>query len=214
MRFALVLLFIFFSHFAFGQNGEENFSDEEIITDEEIAEVVPPNPLQKISDLGYKDLDFNALQDERVVVILQDIFKDSPLSKISPQEVRELILTQSKGKFFHGYLEKSPKLMKTLVEILQDKEALPAMLGLLLKKKEIEIFFYVWIGLVGGTWAIKRFWVKKKKKWSKSKKFFVSMLISFASSAISLGTFYYLFYEEVSPVTKIAFMNWRKRNLP
>jgi len=205
----LVLLFAFLilPHPAFGQD------EEEIFTDEEIQAEVPMNPLQKIHALGYKDIDINALQDKEVVKILQEVLRDSPLAKMSKEDLRELILSQSEGKFFYGYLERSPKVMKTIIEILQDPHALPALIGVLLKKKELEIFFYLWVGLIIGTWAIKRFWVKKKKKWSGSKKFTISVMISLASSIVSLGAFYYLFYDEVAPVTKIAIMNWRKRNL-
>lgn len=215
MRFLLLLLICLFPYLAFGQGEEELFQNEEIEEIQEIQETVQQdNPLQKLADLGYKDIDMKALQDERVVVILRDILKNSPLSKMSPSEVHDLILTQSEGKFFHGYLKNSPKLMKTLVQIIQDSKALPSLVGILLKKKELEIFFYFWIGLVIGTWLFKRFWLKKKKKWSRSKRFFVSILISLASSALSLGVFYYLFYEEVNPTAEIVFYNWRRRNLP
>lgn len=210
MKHLVLLLSIFlFSHLAFGQD------EEEIITEEDIIEAVPApvSPLQKIQDLGYKEIDLKALQDKEVVKILQEMFKDSPLAKMPREELRELILTQSEGKFFHGYLERSPKVIKTIIDILQDATALPALLGILLKKNELEIFFYLWIGLIITTWVIKRFWLKKKKKWSKGKKFMVSIMISLASSVVSISAFYYLFYDEVVPATKIVVTNWRKRNL-
>lgn len=205
----LILSLFLFSHLALGQD------EEEIITEEEIVEAVPApvNPLQKIQDLGYKELDFKALQDKEVIKILREMLKDSPLAKMPKEDLKELILSQSKGKFFHSYLERSPKVMKTIVEILQDSEAMPALLGILLKKKELEIFFYLWIGLIISTWVVKRFWLKRKKKWSKGKRFMVSLMISFASGVVSLGAFYYLFNDEVMPVTKIIVTNWRKRNL-
>lgn len=185
---------------------------------EEGAEIVQPeqpafNPQKELKDLGYEHIDARTLTDPRVVAIVKRMFKESGLHKAPPEDVRELILEQTKGGHLHNFLKNHPKILNTFVEILRSEEALPSAVGLFTRKQDLKTYFFIWLFLIIVGFIIKRFYFKKQKKWSKFKIAMMSFFLSSTITFVSLTIFYNMFYEELSPSVKILVYHWRRRNL-
>jgi hypothetical protein len=167
----------------------------------------------ELKKLGYETIDPSALMDKRVVAIISRLFIENPLRKMPDAEVKKLILEQSKSSFFGDYLQNRPKVLAFFVEVLKDEKAMPQAIGLLKREEDLKLYFFFWLTLMIMTWAIKKFWVKKQKKWDKSKIFLVGLALSLLASVVALTTFYHVFNEELSPTAKILVKHWRRRNL-
>ena len=165
----------------------------------------------ELSKLGYKTIDTAALMDEKVIELMRKALKQNPLQKSTPEEVRATILKQAEGSFIHGYLSESPKLMNALVDVLRDEKALPSAMGIFLRKDDLKIYFFIWLGFMILAWLFKKIFFNQK--WPKHKRKILGILVSISFSLISVTTFYHMFYDELSPAGKILITHWRKRNL-
>ncbi len=167
-----------------------------------------PGELEK---LGHKTIDTAALMDEKVIELMRKALKQNPLRKNTPEEVKASILKQTEGSFIHGYLSESPKLMNALVDVLRDEKALPSAMGIFLRKEDLKLYFFIWIGFMIQAWLFKKIFFNKK--WPKHKTKILGIIVSLSFSFCSVTTFYHMFYDELSPAAKILFTHWRKRNL-
>jgi hypothetical protein len=167
-----------------------------------------PKELQK---LGYKTLDAAAFKDERVVKIVQKMFDNSPLRSMTIEQVRNLMLEKVKGEPYEGLLRSNPKLVDAFADVLRDEKAMPSLLGVLLRKDDLKIYGLIWLGLIFFSWVFKKIFFDKD--WSRGKRFFMSILVSLSVTALSLGIFYKMFNEEVSPTVTILSRHWNNRNI-
>lgn len=165
----------------------------------------------ELEKLGYKTIDTGAMMDEKVIELMRRALKQSPLHKSTPEEVKTVILKQAEGSFIHGYLSESPKLLNALVEVLRDEKALPSAMGIFLRKDDLKLYFFIWLGFMTLAWLFKKIFFNNK--WPKHKTKVLGILVSISFSILSVTTFYNMFYEELSPAAKILVTHWRKRNL-
>ncbi len=166
---------------------------------------------EQLKKLGYETVTPAALLDKKVVKLVQKMMAESTLKNASHEEVRNLILDKAKGKPLEGFLNNSPKIVNCLVDILRDPKALSSMVGLFLRRDDLKLYFFIWLGLMITAWAIKRF--AFNKKWPRSKTIVMGLLVSLSATTISLTTFYNLFHAELSPAAEIMVKHWRRRNL-
>lgn len=167
-----------------------------------------PTELKK---LGYESIDAAALMDEKVVKLVRDAMKQSPLQRRTPEEVKAHILKQSEGSFIHDYLASSPKLMDAIVDVLRDEKALSSAIGMFLRKDDLQLYFFIWIGFMILAWLFKKIFFNDK--WPKYKRSILGILVSLCFTTLSVGTFYQMFHDELSPAATILLKHWRKRNL-
>lgn len=165
----------------------------------------------ELNKLGYETLNTAALLDEKVIKLVRSALKEHPLRNSSPEEVKASILKEAEGSFAHGYLKDSPKLMGALVDVLRDEKALPSAMGIFLRKDDLKIYFFIWIGFMILAWLFKK--IVFQKNWSKHKTKILGIFVSLSFSLLSVTTFYHMFHAELSPAAKILFNHWRKRNL-
>lgn len=223
MKFILLIL-IFLSLPGFSQEDDEKLLDElEADRRQQTEAAVKLNESQEkikaqirdfpteLKKLGYDTVNAAALMDEKVVRLVRDAMKQSPLQRRSPEEVKALILKQSEGSFFHDYLASSPKLMDALVEVLRDEKALSSAIGIFLRKDDLRLYFFIWIGFMMLAWLFKK--IIFNEKWPKHKRNILNILVSLCFTSLSLTTFYHMFHEELSPAATILMKHWRKRNL-
>lgn len=166
---------------------------------------------EQLKKLGYETVTPAALLDKKVVKLVQKMMAESTLKNASHEEVRNLILDKAKGKPLEGFLNSSPKIVNCLVDILRDPKALSSMVGLFLRRDDLKLYFFIWLGLMITAWAIKRF--AFNKKWPRSKTIVMGLLVSLSATTISLTTFYNFFHAELSPTAEIMVKHWRRRNL-
>jgi hypothetical protein len=166
------------------------------------------NAPEELKKLGHETVTAASLMDEKVVRVLQKMTEQNPLKYQHPDQVRMLILEKSKGKPFEQILRDHPKVLDTTVDFVRDEKALPSLVGLLLKRDALKIYFYIWVGLIILSWGIKKFWIRKKKRWSKLKRFSLSLMVSLSTTAVSFYIFYNMFTEELTPSIRIISSHW------
>ncbi len=167
-----------------------------------------PNTLM---NLGENKLNPSSLLDEKVVLSLRETLKKSPLKSLPKEEVRILILEKIENQRVKNYLVNHPKILNTWIEILQDQNALPSAMGIFLRKSDLKVYGFIWLGLLIFSWIFKKIFFSKS--WTFLHRLFMSLLVSLSVSVISFGVFYTMFYDELSPAMKIIVKNWQRRNL-
>jgi hypothetical protein len=178
-------------------------------TREAIADKVVNFP-EELKKLGYDSLNLAAMMDEKVVGLLRETFKNNPMHNMTDEEARKVILEKIKTGSLRSYLLEHPKLLNVFIELVKDKKALPASLGIFIKKETLKIYFSIWVFIMIVVWALKRFHIKKQR-WTPGTIFFVCMLINLSATFVSLSIFYKMFHEELSPSANIIVKHWRKR---
>lgn len=166
---------------------------------------------EQLKKLGYETVTPGAFLDKNVVKLVQKMMADSTLKNASHQEVRNLVLDKAKGKPIEKFLSESPRVMNLIVDILRDPKALSSLVGLFLRRDDLKMYFFIWLGLMISAWAIKKYLFSKS--WSGGKRFMMGLLVSLSATAISLSAFYNIFHAELSPTAEIVVKHWRQRNL-
>jgi hypothetical protein len=169
------------------------------------------NAPEELKKLGYETVTAAALMDEKVIKIVKKMMEQSTLKNASSEDVRAMILEKARGSAMESYLNNHPKVVETFVEILKDEKAMPSLIGIFLRRKDLKVYGLIWLGLMILAWAIKKY--AFNKKWTSGKRFIMSLLVSVCITTTSLTVFYNMFYNEISPATKIIVKNWRRRNL-
>jgi len=209
MKLFLVLIFCLLSLPGFGQEDDdatietieaERRSQAEAAVkinevSEELKKELSEIP-QELKNLGHKTVTAKTLFDEKAMKLLKKTLENNPLVHSSHDEVRKLILDKYEGKPIGNYLANSPKVLDMFVDILRDKKALPSLIGVFSKKDELKLYFYIWLGLLIGSWLFKKYVVKKKS-------FLKTVTLSLLTSTLSLLIFYNMFYDELSPTVEI-----------
>ncbi len=159
------------------------------------------NPIEEIQKLGHKQLDAASLLDERVIEILQRVFKDGLLGNLSVPEVRALVLARSKGTIMETVFDSFPFLLNLSIDLLRDKDAFHGLLTLMLRKDDLKTYGYIWICFFLFGLFIKQRLVKPK--WTFFRRFRWNMTINLILTLIVLIIFYQFFSVELDPTLKI-----------
>lgn len=159
------------------------------------------NPIQQIQELGHKQLDAAALMDDRVVVILQDTIRSGAMAKSSDEETKKFLKDKAKGTWAEGLLRRFPKLLSITADIVRSKEAMPGLLGIMLRKEDLKTYGYIWLGIFIFGLFIKGRLVKPK--WEYWRRFRWKFTISLILSCLNFGIFYFFFSEELAPTFEI-----------
>lgn len=224
MKLIVGLLLCFLSLPGFGQEDDDQLLEkleadrrkqtEAAVKLNQVSERVQSSVLsapEQLKKLGYDTVTPGALLDKKVVKLVQKMMAESTLKNASHDEVRKLILDKAKGKPVEGFLNNSPKVVNLIVDILRDPKALSSLVGLFLRRDDLKMYFFIWLGLMITAWAIKKFTFNKK--WPRGKTFVLGLMVSLTATTISMTTFYHIFHAELSPTAEIVVKHWRKRNL-
>lgn len=166
---------------------------------------------EQLKKLGYETVTPGALLDKKVVKLVQEMMANSTLKNASHQEVRNLVLDKAKGKPIEGFLNKSPRVVNVIVDILRDPKALSSLVGLFLRRDDLKMYFFIWLSVMIASWAIKKYTFSEN--WSGGKRFVMGLMVSLLATTITMTTFYNIFHAELSPTAEIVLKHWRKRNL-
>ena len=169
------------------------------------------NAPEELKKLGHEQITAASLMDEKVVAVIKKMMAQSTLKNSTDDEVKQLIMEKAKGSFMEKFLTNNPKVLMMFTEIVKDEKAMSSMVGIFLRKSDLKIYGCIWLCFMILSWLIKKY--AFKKDWSSGKRFVMSLALSLAITGTTLTIFYNMFYEEISPVTKIIVKHWRKRNL-
>lgn len=187
-KFLFLILFLF-PLLAFGQDGEEEVFD----------------PAKELQSLGYQEINVKALADPRVREIVLRSLKDSDIRTKPREEVKATILASLKGHPLEKFLTSNPKVLEIFIDILRDEKALPGLLHILKREKDLKLYFWMWL-----AFFISSFWFKKMfvgMYWPWYKKIPASILFSLSMTIISFSVFYLMFTDEMHPTVTIV---WRR----
>jgi hypothetical protein len=164
------------------------------------------NPLEELKKLGFENITPSVLTDDKALVVIKKMMEQNSFKDAPPEDVKKLLLEKMKGKPFENYLKTHPKVLDTLVDIVRDGKALPALVGIMQRKSDLKRYAWIWLCLMILGWLFKKIFFNKE--WWVVKTAVLSLLVSLGVSALSLTIFYKLFNQELSPVVSIAKKHW------
>ncbi|WPU63889.1 hypothetical protein [Peredibacter starrii] len=160
------------------------------------------NAIEELKKLGHENITAASLLDEKVVKIVRKILVDSPIRQMPRERVKELILDKAKDNALGPFLLESPKVLDFLADVLMDKDALPALMGIFLRKDDLKYYFYLWIGIVIMGYLFKRFFVPVE--WVGWKEILAAIAINIVIVCICVTVFYQTFKEELDPLLRVV----------
>jgi hypothetical protein len=149
----------------------------------------------------FKKIGDNPIFDDQFHRTIQEVLSNNPLARASAEEVRKLVLQSVEGRPLEKLFHHSPRLLELSVDWLRDREAMPALAGLLGRKEDLKKYFYFWLALIITTFLFKRYFFSKE--WNFFRRMFMSLLVSLLSISLSVGVFYYVFTSEIAPTFKV-----------
>ena len=213
MKF-LLLIFFLFSLPGFGQEDEDkHLQDLETQRRRQMEMAVKLdesrqnlqnttyNAVEELKKLGHENITAASLLDEKVVRIVRKLLVDSPIRQMPREKVRILILEKSKDNALGPFLLESPKALDFLTDVLMDEEALPALMGIFLRKDDLKYYFYMWVGFVILGYLFKRLFVPVE--WIGWKGIMASIAINLVVAGLCLTVFYRTFRTELDPLLRV-----------
>lgn len=127
--------------------------------------------------------------------VVSEFLKENPFSKMDREEVKSMIKLRMNGLPVEKLFEKNPKLLDMLVDWIRDKKALPKIIGIVNKPKEVKIYSFVVIAIFVLSFILNLV----NSKGNLGKRILNKIGIFLGAFIINLGTFYFLFREELKP---------------
>lgn len=158
-----------------------------------------PEQVKKITSEGLGGIDFS---DEKGRERLKQLFAQSGIRNQSPELIKAMIMGKVKDRPFEKIFQRFPKLLDIAVDVFRDKDAMPGLIDILGRKRELKIYMYVCIGIFIFGFFMRKFLIPKN--WGFTKRLFLRMTLSLLLMGVSIGVFYKLFQREISPTVKIV----------
>lgn len=192
MKWSLIFL-VLFASLAFGQGSEQ---------DEELGDVPTLDLSDELKKLGHNQVNLGALMDEKVIPLFTKYLKESKISELSRDLTRSMVLETFKDRPIGKVFVKCPKCLEIFVDIIRDREAMPSLLQIFGRQKDLRNYGFFWFGGIVFLFFFKR--MIFPKKWPFYKRWPVSLLINILFTILSFGIFYYLFREELGPTLRVV----------
>jgi hypothetical protein len=153
----------------------------------------------ELEGVEINDSFLTSFMNENTKKAAMDLMKTNPFSAMSKGELESMILARTEGSPLNSLFKKNPKALVILVEVLQDKKAVPAMMSIINKPEQMKKYGFacIFIILIGFFINI------KNSKAHFMKRVLYKIILSFSTIGCNLAVFYYLFYQEISPTVQI-----------
>ena len=165
---------------------------------EKQLESFPKDILGSSEDVKLEDNIMTKFMDDAMKSALARFKTDSPFKNMSKDEIRNFITSASDMTAVGALIKKSPTFTAILVEIFHDKEAMPKLVSLVEKQKEMKTFFYISITLL----VLSMIMNMMNKKGNIFKRILKKIIITLGTLCLNLGIFYFMFQEEVGPTVR------------
>jgi hypothetical protein len=171
-----------------------------------IAKPITDNPAMQLLELTKGQITAASLMDDRVQAALSRIFSEGYMKSGSREQTMQMLRDKVKGSFGEKLFNMFPSLLEISTDVLRDTMAMPGLLKILKRKKDLKTFGYIWLVIfIFGIFIKGRI---VKPKWSFLKRRLVSMLISLPMTVVSVWLFYSFFGEEIQPTLTIIAKHW------
>lgn len=165
--------------------------------DSSVQDLSVPMPQEKNLDESV----FTKMMSDRLKSMVAEYIKENPFSKMTESEVKTLIDARTNGTVFGKYLQKSPRLYGTILEIVRDKQAIPSFFSIVNKTESLKKFGYCALGIFIFTFIYSTFFITG----GIFKKILKKVGISLLGTIINIGLVYYFFGNELRPSFNIIF---------
>lgn len=139
------------------------------------------------------------LMNDMVKNVVQEFLKENPFSKMPREEVKSMIQARIQGLPIEKFLQKHPKLLELLVDWLRDNKALPKIMGIVNKPKQVKIYGIIVIVVFVISFILNLL----NSKGNLFKRILKKMGIFFGAFIINFAAFFVLFKDELGPTLKI-----------
>ena len=210
MKFWLVLILILsISLSAFTQ--DDSNADLDAQLDQALMELQEPGEvLEDVPETSEQDPSIGGKDDglfDRMLKKMRSRFsqqlKKNPLRFMTAKEVETLILERTQGNIVGDYLKNSPRAMYFIVNFMRDEFALPQMMQILDKEKELKRYSYFVIGNIIFFFLL-GWYYDKTSNTGLLRTIFRKIFLGLLSTSISFAVFYVMFHKEVQPTVGIA----------
>ena len=158
----------------------------------------------QIEAMSKEGLTAASLLDEKVQATLQKIFAQGLFEKETREVTRANLMNNFKGKKIEKLLQRFPKLLDIMTDIMRDREAMPGLIRILGRKADLRMYFQIWVSLFLFSFLFRRYWLKKRIA---KQGFFTRNLVSVGftlfMTTISFMIFYKMFKTDVRPTVAI-----------
>jgi hypothetical protein len=217
MKFLLPLILILLNLPGFCQEDDEEFIRGAEASRQKHLELVHQiektkdafNVADELKKLGYDTINGASLMDEKVIAVVKRALRENHMSHFPREVVADLIMEKSQGHYMEKVFRSNPWLLDATVDVMRDREALPALLDLLLKKESLKLYMYFWLGILLLSFIVKRFIFPKS--WKGFKRHSLGFLLSFFLMIVSLTVFYNMFRPNLRPTLSILYHRWSSR---
>ena len=127
-------------------------------------------------------------------------FKENPLSILSKEQVKEMILNKMESSFWKKFLTEHPKVFDCLATIIIDPHALPSLMQILASEVKLKRYTYLVIFLQTLVLIVLLFFFRYH---SPIKRFFYRSAWVLTLQSMGVLAFYGLFKVELGPLVKI-----------
>jgi hypothetical protein len=135
--------------------------------------------------------------DERVVEILRRGFKESGLSELSEDEIKNMLSDKAKGSFMENLYARYPVLLNISADIMRSENAMPAVIGIFKRKADLKQYFLILILLWIAGFCLKKILIHPD--WGFLRKNFFGLMVSLGVMCSSMTIFYKTFHKELQP---------------
>ena len=155
---------------------------------------------EKVKPVKVKESYLTKMMDSQTKAFLGTMMAKSPFADMKKETIEEVFIARNAGNPLGDFLKNNEKPRKILVEVLQDKRALPQIVGLINKPEKIKymgIFAAVVLGLAF-------FANLMNSKGGIVKRILTKFAIGVLAGTLNLGFFVFQFHEDLKPVIRIV----------
>lgn len=163
------------------------------------------DPMKELNTLGHTELTVQTLLDERTIPIFTKMLKESNLKDQPPSVIKEMVMMKFKGNPIGKVFSHCEKCLNIFVEVLRDKQALPAIIAVFARKKDLKKYGMIWLGLLIFFFFIKHWLIPSE--WRFYQRLPLSMAFSLGFTVLSFFIFYSMFKKEVGPTVDVLWRN-------
>lgn len=158
---------------------------------------------EEVKRLGYQTVNFDSLFDKRVVDLLKQGIEQGKLWELSLKEKKALLLQNVKGRKIEKTFQKNPRFHAFCADFIYDREAMPALLGIFNRKKDLQTYAILALIIFILTMIARRSLTPKKKKGGTLKRVLIGISLSIFSMSLTAFIFYQIFRPELLPTVTV-----------
>lgn len=126
----------------------------------------------------------------------------APLKKMSSEDMKSMVLEQSRGSKYYNLLVQYPKFLSVIIELIKDDRAVPQMVKVIEDKDRLKTFAAVMLCSILFGFVVARIITTKDKNLFKIFGLFLFRVLFMIS--VRIGIIYYFFAEEIGPAFNVV----------